>query len=68
MTHALSTEGLTVIAHQCPRCELRFRDEPEVRDHLVRDHGVDPEALEHQFSVRGQIHPHRDPPRPHRDE
>lgn len=24
--------------HQCPRCELRFPDTPELRDHLLSDH------------------------------
>lgn len=32
--------------HQCPKCELRFYDEHEVREHLIDDHGVDPELLE----------------------
>lgn len=31
---------------QCPKCELRFVREAEVKAHLVDDHGVDPEALE----------------------
>lgn len=51
------------MAHQCPRCELRFRDEPEVRDHLVRDHGVDPEQLEHHYKLPPGMHPHRQVPR-----
>jgi hypothetical protein len=50
--------------HQCPRCELRFRGESEVRSHLVDDHDVDPEALDHHFSLRPGAHPHRDPPNP----
>lgn len=28
--------------HQCPRCELRFRSEGEVTDHLRTEHRVDP--------------------------
>ncbi|MBA2281526.1 MAG: hypothetical protein H0W25_09880 [Acidimicrobiia bacterium] len=31
--------------HTCPRCELRFERENEVADHLVSDHGADPDAL-----------------------
>lgn len=27
--------------HQCPRCQCRFLDEPELEDHLSRDHGVE---------------------------
>lgn len=27
--------------HQCPRCECRFSDEPELKEHLRRDHDVD---------------------------
>ncbi len=30
---------------QCPRCELRFSTKGEVRDHLVQEHGVDPDTL-----------------------
>lgn len=36
--------------HQCPKCELRYRGDNEVKQHLVDDHGVEPEQLEHQFS------------------
>lgn len=32
--------------HQCPRCELRFRNETELRYHLTVDHAVDPQAVE----------------------
>lgn len=31
--------------HQCPRCELRFRTSAEYNDHLMSEHGVDPEAV-----------------------
>ena len=49
--------------HQCPRCELRFRDENEVKAHLVDDHDVEPQTLERRASggSRG-VHPHRTPP------
>jgi GABA permease len=32
--------------HQCPHCELRFRTEGEVTDHLRTDHSIDPSELE----------------------
>jgi hypothetical protein len=31
--------------HTCPRCELRFERENELRDHLVADHRLDPDAM-----------------------
>ena len=31
--------------HQCPRCELRFRTSSEYNDHLMSEHGVDPETV-----------------------
>jgi hypothetical protein len=34
------------MVHTCPRCELRFERDAEMRDHLARDHGVDTEAVE----------------------
>jgi uncharacterized C2H2 Zn-finger protein len=42
--------------HQCPRCELRFRSEPEYNDHLRHEHNVDPARLEpfHYRSAREQ--------------
>ncbi len=51
--------------HQCPKCELRYPNESEVKDHMVRDHGVQPESLEHHFSgMAGGVHPHRHAPDP----
>ena len=32
--------------HTCPRCELRFQRDAELRDHLARDHNVSPESIE----------------------
>lgn len=49
---------------QCPRCELRFRDEAETRQHLVDDHGVDPERLQATGRLARGVHPHRDVPDP----
>lgn len=34
------------MAHTCLRCDLRFRDRSELRDHLALDHGVEGEVLE----------------------
>jgi hypothetical protein len=51
--------------HQCPRCELRFPDENEVKQHLVDDHRVEPESLERHLSGgHPDVRPHRDAPRP----
>lgn len=43
--------------HQCPRCELRFVDEPELEDHLRTAH-----RLEHLHHVIGGA---RENPSPH---
>lgn len=32
--------------HQCPRCELRFRNETELNFHMTSDHQVDPRSVE----------------------
>jgi hypothetical protein len=54
---------LCMRVHQCPKCELRYRDDHEVKQHLVDDHGVDPEELEHHLSgERHGTRPHRDVP------
>lgn len=50
--------------HQCPKCELRFSDENEVKQHLVDDHGVAPEELDRTGAHRPDVHPHRQTPRP----
>ena len=44
--------------HQCPRCELRFRDETEAKDHLINDHKVDPERLEKKARGWNPTAPH----------
>lgn len=51
--------------HQCPKCDLRFRDEHEVKQHLIDDHHVDPEELDrHGVSHQADVHPHRRAPQP----
>jgi hypothetical protein len=32
--------------HQCPRCELRFRSESELKEHLGHDHGASAQPLD----------------------
>jgi len=54
--------------HQCPKCELRFSLMPEVRTHLVEDHGVDPEMLESHLGVGSELVAHRDAPDPVRSQ
>jgi GABA permease len=34
------------MVHTCPRCDLRFERDAEMRDHLDRDHDVDARAFE----------------------
>lgn len=54
--------------HQCPRCDLRFPDLPEVQSHLVDDHGIDPGDLEPRLSGAGHHVPvHREVPDPVRE-
>jgi hypothetical protein len=51
--------------HNCPKCELRFADHNEVREHLIDDHGVPPDLLDEPFHA-----PHdggRRPPDPSRE-
>ena len=42
------------MAHQCPRCELRFLTNVEVRDHLILEHGMTPEQLEQPYPLPGR--------------
>lgn len=53
------------MVRQCPRCELRFRDDAEVKWHLEADHGVDRDLLERPVQT-GDAAPLSDepPPRP----
>lgn len=53
-----------MMVHQCPRCELRFRDKAELAAHLVADHKIEPEALEPRFGLPRVVRPHREPPDP----
>lgn len=39
---------------QCPRCELRFRNDAELREHLITDHGMSPEQLEAPYPPPGR--------------
>jgi hypothetical protein len=44
-------------ARQCPRCELRFLSDVEVRDHLILEHGMEPESLEMPYPTHGRKGP-----------
>lgn len=51
--------------HQCPRCDLRFADMPEVVQHLIDDHDIAPEVLERRLSgLTEGVHPRRQAPDP----
>lgn len=50
--------------HSCPRCDLRFGDEPELTDHLDKDHGVERSTLDHRYRLTHGAHPHRRAPDP----
>lgn len=45
--------------HHCPRCALRFRFEAELTDHLVADHGQEPEGLGPDYRRAAEHHHHR---------
>jgi hypothetical protein len=45
------------MARQCPRCELRFLTDVEVRDHLILDHNMQPEQLELPYPLPGSQGP-----------
>ncbi len=49
--------------HQCPRCELRFADEAEVKSHLVADHGMSGEQLQEPLHGVNRRHEPPDPTR-----
>lgn len=46
---------------QCPRCELRFALDSEVRDHLAHDHDVDVDALHHLQPPAARVGTRLDP-------
>ena len=51
--------------HQCPRCDLRFARDAELKWHLVDDHGLAPEAIEpHPRTLPAGVHERRIPPDP----
>ncbi|HUF33985.1 MAG TPA: hypothetical protein VMN58_12335 [Acidimicrobiales bacterium] len=37
---------MSIDVHQCPRCELRFANSAELRDHFGRDHHADPDTFD----------------------
>ena len=44
---------MAIDVHQCPRCELRFRNSAELRDHFGHDHRADPDTFE-RYRYRGR--------------
>jgi hypothetical protein len=37
---------MSIDVHQCPRCELRFSNRPELQDHFRHDHHADPDTFD----------------------
>jgi hypothetical protein len=44
---------MAIDVHQCPRCELRFTNSAELRDHFGHDHEADPDTFE-RYRYRGR--------------
>lgn len=44
---------MAIDVHQCPRCELRFTNAAELRDHFGHDHAADPDTFE-RYRYRGR--------------
>lgn len=44
---------MTIDVHQCPRCELRFTNAAELRDHFGHDHAADPDTFD-RYRYRGR--------------
>ena len=44
---------MAIDVHQCPRCELRFTNSAELRDHFGHDHDADPDTFE-RYRYRGR--------------
>lgn len=44
---------MAIDVHQCPRCELRFTNAAELRDHFSHDHAADPDTFE-RYRYRGR--------------
>jgi hypothetical protein len=47
---------MAIDVHQCPRCELRFTNSAELRDHFGHDHEADPDTFE-RYRYRGRLAP-----------
>lgn len=45
------------MVHHCPRCELRFRTEGELAEHLDLDHHAPRETWERYRYPQGRRHP-----------
>lgn len=44
---------MAIDVHQCPRCELRFTNSAELRDHFGHDHQADPDTFD-RYRYRGR--------------
>ena len=44
---------MSIDVHQCPRCELRFTNAAELRDHFGHDHAADPDTFD-RYRYRGR--------------
>lgn len=44
---------MAIDVHQCPRCELRFTNSAELRDHFGHDHAADPDTFD-RYRYRGR--------------
>ncbi len=62
-------EGHLSHVHQCPRCELRYRNEHELRAHLAEDHDDSArelaEDLEASRTIRAHLHARTEHERTH---
>jgi hypothetical protein len=56
---------IAVTVHTCPRCDLRFLTDSELRAHLLADHDLDPAVLQRTGVPHPRQH-HRVPPDPRR--
>ena len=45
---------MAIDVHQCPRCELRFTNSAELRDHFGHDHDADPDTFD-RYRYRGRL-------------
>jgi hypothetical protein len=55
---------MAIDVHQCPRCELRFTNSAELRDHFGHDHQADPDTFDrYRYRRPLEAEPSRSGPR-----